>query len=116
MLVYLTAEHSWEQNDEADNSLTFSGSNLPAIVLGFMSIHHSHLDRVQVERRNYGDSQVPRVGCALKVKNVQENVSLKIRSDSIHKAVKESSKSTSAALATSTDAIKSINQGGKDHG
>ena len=115
-LIYLTAEHSWEQNDEADHSLTFSGSNLPAIVLGFMSIHHSHLDSVQVERRNYCDCQVPRVSCAVKVKNVEENVSLQVRRDSIHEAVKESSKSTSAALATSTNAIKSINQWGEDHG
>ena len=115
-LIYLAAKHNWEQNDEADHCLTFSGSNLPAVVLRFMRIHHSHLDCVQVERGNKGDCQVPRVVNALKVENVQEKVCLQVRGDSIHEAVEEATKSTSAALTTCTDAIKSINQWGEDHG
>ena len=115
-LIYLAAEHSWEQNYEADHCLTFSGSYLPAVVLGFMRIHHPHLNCIQVERWNKGHRQVPRVGTALKVKDVQENVCLQVRGDTIHEAVKEATKSTSAALTTSSDAIKSINQWGEDHG
>jgi hypothetical protein len=75
-----------------------------------MRIHHSHLDCVQVERGNKGDCQIPRVGGALKVEYVKEKVCLQVCGDSVHEAVKEATKSTSAALATSTDAIKSINQ------